>query len=191
MTLASVRSMSSRSFVYTPPDSIFKLARIVLVPGASIKPDVMLRVLRGLWRMTPTTRIVIIDNGSVTPEMLGSNMRIADLSELPLRPYGNAKGGKAVVATSLLHDVDGCITLASFDDVEDPAKEIPSLAVLSTLTPGNPSHENVFNTLGQFLNGTIVDIGDKVIWGDDFFVVEGEAYQQLGTQPPKLLDRLK
>lgn len=163
----------------------------MLVPGASIKPDVMLRVLRGLWRMTPTTRIVVVDNGSVVPEMLGSNMRIAQLAELPLRPYGNSKGGKAVVATSLLHDVDGCITLASVDDVSDPAKDSPSLSALATLSPGNPSHENVFNTLGQFLNGTIVDVGDKVIWGDDFFVVEHEAYQHLNIKPPALLERLK
>lgn len=107
--LAAVKSSNSESFVYTPPDSAFGAARILVKPNlgypvgppATISMAVLGAVLRGLRRASPLGRILIVEGVCSTAttaeifqqrglyEMLDGEMRTADADALIMKAYPN------------------------------------------------------------------------------------------------------
>lgn len=106
---AAIKTASSSSFVYTPPDAAFNAARILVKPNlgyrapnpATVSLPVLTAVLRGLRRASPRARILIVE-GSTSPgsaydlyayhglaELLDEETRLADAEELLLKDYPN------------------------------------------------------------------------------------------------------
>lgn len=96
--LAAVRTASVESFVYTPPDSAFGAARVLVKvamgypkpPPATVSVPVLRKVIAGLRRAAPHARIVIMEgttstlNAEQTFEKLGVTSLLDDFEEVVL-----------------------------------------------------------------------------------------------------------
>ncbi|MBC8098839.1 MAG: hypothetical protein H7Y11_05315 [Armatimonadetes bacterium] len=182
MKYATIRSAKPSGFAYTPPDSIYGVVRVLLVIG-TVQPSILANMLRGLWRLTPLTRILVTDNDALAPTMLNENMRPVDLALLPMRPYASATGGR-VIAPSLLAEVDACLTLttAPAGDLSAP----PSLGVLRALAATPTDIETAYHALGTYFAGGLVDAGETLFWGDDLQAVDAAVYAARGLAFPNL-----
>lgn len=107
--LAMVKTASSESFVYTPPDAAFGATLILVKPNlaypvkapATVSIPVLAAVLRGLRRASPVGRIVIAegvtsDKGPLEIfeklgvfELIDEEMRIGNIDELMMDDYRN------------------------------------------------------------------------------------------------------
>lgn len=181
MKLSSIRSATTGGFVYTPPASTYGVVRVLVIAG-TVSPDVLANVLRGFWRFTPLTRVLVVENEALAPTMMNENMRSVDLSVLPMRPYDSRlpEVKKKVFASSLLAEVDACITLNTLDTASDTS---PSLDVLRSLTPNKADPRVAYACIGDLFAGALVVAGDKVVWGDDLLGVDETAYRAI-QQPP-------
>jgi hypothetical protein len=172
---SSTRSAKPTGFAYTPPGSVYGMVR-VLVVADQIKPEVLANVLRGFWRFTPLTRVLVAENDALAPTMMNANMQSVDLRIMPMRPYLNryVDPPVQVIAPALLAEVDACIALntLSGEDFSIP----PSLAVVRGLTQNNASLIDTFLAVGHLFAGSLVDVGDKLIWGDNLLDVDEAAY---------------
>lgn len=187
--LLSIRSMRASSFAYTPPDAVYGTMRCLLVTGNVEKP-ILREVIKGFWRLSPATRLMITMSDALEENMLGTNMRAVDLEALPKRPFVNrARAGKFVTAAPLLSEVDCCVALVSAGDAPDVP---PALSVLASLSPVPVSPADAYAALGHLFVGACVHAGDHVIWGDDPLEVDRAVYRTLGQpEPQSLIDTVE
>ncbi|HEX2619874.1 MAG TPA: hypothetical protein VHL11_07000 [Phototrophicaceae bacterium] len=177
---SSIRTATAGSFVYTPPTHVARVVRVLVIAG-TVKPDVLANVLRGFWRFTPITRVLIAEHEALATTMMNENMRPVDLDSLPMRPYESRLPGSKVkvIAPTLLAEVDTCIVLNTLDD----AQVSPSLAVIQSLTQNNASPQDAYFCIGDLFAGSVVDTGDKIVWGDNLLDVDATAYR-VANHPP-------
>ena len=187
---ASLKSISAKSFAYTPPESIYGTVR-VLVTTQNVRPPVLAAVLRGLWRFSPHTRVLLEETEALEEWMLGANMVVVDLESVPKRPFPSRLEGETghVYASHLLTDVAGCISVASIS-ADDPPAVPPSLDVVQQITLKSKSPAHAFACVGPFFAGAVVDVGEKVIWGDDLIAVDQAAYRAIDAPVPPALAKL-
>lgn len=188
---STVQVSSPSSFAYTPPARIYGAVRVLVVAN-HISPKTLAAVLRGLWRYTPLTRVLVAEHESLAPDMMNDQMRSVDFSTLPMRVYKN-RAPQAKVTTlsapTLLAEVDACIALNTLtpDDLNTP----PSLAVLGDLVNEWVDAVDAYYALGHLFAGSLVDTGEKLVWGDDLISVDTTAYRTAGYAPAASLASLK
>lgn len=189
MKLSALYATSARAFTYMPPAASYGTVRVLVVIGETVRAPVLKEVLRGLWRYTPHTRVLITDHPALEPErMLGANMAVVDLDTLPLRPYLSPLVTRPVNGSTLLSDVALCISVVSVE-ASAPLAQSPSLAVMRGLAPAPVSAHDAYFTLGATFGGAVVDTGERVHWGDDPLEVDLAVYRALGQPPdPALTD---
>jgi hypothetical protein len=187
---SSTRSATDTGFAYTPPASVYGAVR-VLVIAKTIKPEIMANVLRGFWRFTPLTRLLIVENEALAPTMMNDNMRPVDLSTLPMRPYLNryVDPPKQIIAPSLLAEVDACITLNTL--TPDNLSELPSLTVMREQAQNNTELMDTYLAIGHLFAGGVVDCGSKIIWGDNLLDVDEAAHLAVGEPRPEMITTLR
>lgn len=179
---------ASANFAYTPPQAIYGAVR-VLVIVEEVRPETLAAVLRGFWRFTPHTRVLITEHPALAPTMMNGNMRPVDLSVLPMRPYESRLSqpkGK-VIASTLLAEVGLCITLNSY---RDPTIA-PSLAAMQSLTSGATDPITTYFSLGQLFVGGLVEVGDQLVWGDDLIEVDQRVAQVAGDAAINPLSQIR
>lgn len=187
-SLLSLRSSTLSGFAYTPPDTIYRKDRVLLITG-DVDKAILREVIMGFWRMSPTTRLLVVESDALEPNMLGANMRAVDLDTLPKRPFvSRLNAGKFVMASPLLAEVDACFTLVS-SPTALPA-EPPSLSVMASLSPVPVSPLQAYLSLGHLFAGAAVHFGDKVLWGDDPLEVDRAVYRTLQQPTPQSLNEV-
>ena len=186
-----VHTASRTSFSYTPPQSVYGAVR-VLVIADRVQEEVLANVLRGFWRFTPLTRVLIAEHEALAPTMLNDNMRPVDLSELPMRPYANRVGdaGKKVIAPTLMAEVDACVVINTFDGESGTLPSLEALCSVST-TPAATDPVDAFFALRHLIAGSVVDAGEKIVWGDDLLDVDRTVYTAVNQTPPPQIADLK
>jgi hypothetical protein len=191
LSYSIVHTANRASFSYTPPQRVYGVIRVLVIVD-QIPEDVLANVLRGFWRYTPLTRILVTENEALVPSMMNDNMRSVDLSVLPMRPYENriTEAGGKVIAPGLLAEVDACVVVSTLNA---EAGALPSLDALRTVSP-NPDGTDAqvaFLALRHLIAGSVVDTGDKIVWGDDLLDVDGTAYSAVKVSPLPTLKALQ
>jgi len=185
---SSLRSARKTAFAYTPPDSVAGAVRALLIVG-TVKPAILAEVLRGFWRLAPTTRLLVTMNDALQESMLGANMRAVELDALPNRPFVSRADAKRFVSASpLLSDVNLCITLTSADE---SLTVPPSLGVLAGLSPVPVDAKDAYFALGHMFVGAIVAVGEQVLWGDDLLDVDAAVYRALNLPADPMLQTIR
>ncbi len=185
---SSLRSARKTAFAYTPPDTIAGAVRALLIVG-TVKPAILAEVLRGFWRLAPTTRLLVTMNDALQESMLGANMRAVDLNALPNRPFvSRADPKRFVSAPPLLADVGLCVTLTSADE---SLTVPPSLGILAGLSPVPVDAKDAYFALGHMFVGAAVVVGQQVIWGDDLLDVDAAVYRALNIPVDPVLQAIR
>lgn len=197
--MASVtKTAQASAFAYTPPESIYNAVRVLVTTAPSVDVEVLRIVLRGIWRMTPHTRVLVTPTPGLAEWMLGGNMTIVDLDLLPLRPYpSRVEGLPTVMASHLINDCGGCIHVASVT-AETLTDIPPSLAGLRALCASGLAELSdtdaltaAYFALRDQFAGSVVDTGEQVTWCDDLLDTDTSAYRLLGQPTPLLLAGLR
>lgn len=193
-SLSITRTGAAATFAYTPPMKIYGGVRSLLALSETVDATVLAAALRGFWRFSPHTRTLVTQNPALEPWMLGANMAEVDLDPLPLRPY--AAHGKTVtrpvVASHLFADCDASVSLISLSADELAGLALPpSLSVMVSYCRVNTDPTMVYAALQPYIAGSIVHIGEKVVWGDDILDVDTTAYRLAGMPPHPLLAELR
>ena len=129
--LASIKSMKSEQFVYTPPLSAYDAIRVVIKADLeNVSATLMQKVLQGLRRANRGGRFLIIMDS--TPEksaqelfdqsgiaqFMDDNMRATDVQEYPMEQYDNKLekpiGYEQVPAPFLIGEAECQITVSKF-----------------------------------------------------------------------------
>lgn len=188
--ISVTRSSKLGSFAYTPPSSIFRTVRVLLTLSQSAQAPVIAAALRGLWRFSPLTRVLVTEHPALEAWMLGANMVTVDVDALPSRPYVpiGSTTARPVMASHLFGDCYGCITLCAVDPAALDAP--PSLSTIAEYVRGNTDLSAVYHTMRTYFVGAIVQVGEQVIWGDDLLEVDRAVYQKLGKPIPSILNEL-
>jgi hypothetical protein len=190
--LPMLKSARRDAFAYTPPMSIYGVNRVLVTAGAA-NPRILAEVLRGLWRFSPHTNIVVAENEALEPKMLCANMQTFKMDSLPPSRYPLQMTGVEtdvkIAASSFLAQVNGCISVVSLrnGDLSQP----PTLDHLSSLTEDHVNPLEAYFSIGSHFVGAVVDTGEKVYWGDDLLEVDEAAYRALGQPLPIMLREIR
>jgi hypothetical protein len=190
-TYTIVHTANRSSFSYTPPQRIYGVVRVLVIVD-QVQEDVLANVLRGFWRYTPLTRVLVTEHELLVPSMMNENMRAVDLSTLPMRPYENrvTESGGKFIAPALLAEVDACVVVSTLNA---EAGTLPSLDALRALSP-NPDGTDArvaFLAVRHLIAGSVIDTGDKIIWGDDLLEVDATAYATVKVSAPPALKEIR
>lgn len=190
-TLSVTRTGNLETFAYTPPARIFRTVRVLLTLASNADPRAYAAALRGIWRFSPITRALVTAHPGIQDWMLGANMAVVDLEGLPMRPYveQGQVTARPVMASHLFMDCDGAMTLGSVtpDTIDLP----PSVATMVEYARGNTDPSAVYKALSPYFAGAIVQVGEKVIWGDDILEVDAAAYRMAGKPVHPLIAELR
>jgi hypothetical protein len=186
-----VHTANRASFSYTPPQRVYGVIRVLVILD-QVQEDLLANVLRGFWRYTPLTRILVTEHEMLMPSMMNENMRGVDLSTLPMRPYENrlTEAGGKVIAPGLMAEVDACVVVSTLNA---EAGTLPSLEALRTVSP-NPAGVDIpaaYFALRHLIAGSVIDTGEKIVWGDDLLQVDSTAYSAVKASTPPLLKDLR
>lgn len=185
------RSGKLEGFAYTPPSSIFRTVRVLLTLPQSAQAPALAAALRGLWRFTPLTRVLVTEHPAIEAWMLGANMAVADVDALPARPYVpiGSTTARSVFASHLFSDCNGCITLCSVDPATLDAP--PSISTIAEYVRGSTDLSAIYRTMRTYFVGAIVQVGEHVIWGDDLLDVDAAVYRLVGRPEHPVLSELR
>jgi hypothetical protein len=175
--LAAVRTASTGSFVYTPPDAAFGAARILVKPAmgypkpppATVSLPVLQKVLTGLRRAAPHARIVVMEgttsdlNALETFEALGvtemidhmDEVVLADAEDLLLAEYPNISPEpvkyEEMVAPQYIGEFDCVISVSAFKRtmLQDDPLISASLKNLYGVFPRERYHSRSQKSRGQ------------------------------------------
>lgn len=182
---------NAATFAYTPPMKVYGGVRVLLALAANADPIVFAAALRGLWRFTPLTRALVTQHPQLQDWMLGANMAVVDMDSIPLRPYlaEGKMSARPVMASHLFMDCDGCIAVSTVtpDTLDAP----PSLSTMAEYARGITDLGAVYRAMSPYFAGSIVQIGDKVVWGDDILEVDATVYRLAGKPVYPLIEELR
>jgi hypothetical protein len=190
-TPSVTRTGSAETFAYTPPQRIYRTVRVLFAPSAACDAHTLAAALRGIWRFTPLTRALVVQHPALEGWMLGANMAAVDLDALPLRPFvpPGQTSTRPIHASHLFADCDGSIALTTV--VPDALDAPPSLAAMAEYASGASDLAAVFRALGPYFAGSIVRLGDRVVWGDDILDVDATVYRLAGKPVHPLIVQLR
>lgn len=196
-TTSITKTAKTETFAYTSPDAIYNKVRVLVTTSPGVNIELLRIVLRGIWRFSPHTRVLIVKTAGLTEWMLGGNMIEVDLDLLPLRPYPSRMGGLPTVSAShLINDCDGCIHVASV--TAETLNQPPSLLGLRDLCASglddlddDEALKAAYFTLGTQFVGSVVDTGEQITWSDDLLDTDASAYRLLGLEAPPLLTQIR
>jgi hypothetical protein len=215
--LASIKTANRESFAYTPPDAAFGALRtLIILDCAQVEVAVLASVLRGIRRVNPLGRIVMIDrvaSESAFEEagivaLLDKEMRIAPVEALLMQHYRNhspePKHYITMTAPGYVGEYECVISLGNQNGalhnlvrVVTEARAITdegSTRVILTQINDSSVLCDVFFTLGQFVHGVVVDTGaagGKIIWGDNLLTVDETAFRLTGQSKPDFLNEIR
>lgn len=218
--LTSVRSAKTESFVYVPPDAAFGATRIIIKPTigyikgppVTVSMTVLGAVLRGVRRANPGARILIIEgtNGKFEPleilkssgllEIMDDNMRLANVEDLPMKPYINPLPEpykfSEIIAPELFEEYDCRISVSAFKQATrdgNPYVEASMQNLYGLLPrehyalPDDPTERgqltgddapdilrDLYFTLGHLFEGFVVDLNEMLV-SDTARVDRGES----------------
>lgn len=180
--MAAVTSAKRATFAYTLPLPVYDAPRVLLQASDTTPADVLLGMLRGIRRATPFTRILVLESVAFDREaMMDDNTLVIDTNILPQRHYGG------VIAPALLAEVGTCISITALTANETAP---PTLVNLQQLTTQANDLAAVYQAIGHVFVGSVVAVGEQVMWGDDVLAVEQAAYRLVQTAPPDVLHQL-
>jgi hypothetical protein len=220
--LAGVLNATLAQFVYTPPQEAYGAARTLvclnlgyrLGASSAVNWGTVGAVLRGLRRVSPHGRILMVDNvcpSSGAPaiyerlgiyDALDAEMRLATTDDLVLADYRNPSPllHEVISAPAYLDEFDCVIGVTTFEADANGIKG--AVAHLYHALPcGSPvkphegvstRHHDIYHTLAHTIDGMVLEyrVGQElnVAWGDDLLAVD-EATCILTNTP--LTDDLK
>ncbi len=213
--LAVIKQALLETFVYTPPLSAYKAARVLLFAnlgyalGASpaINWGTLSAVLRGIRRVTPLGRILIVDKicppsaaasifaRSGIQAALDAEMRIAPLDDLVMTAYPNPAPTQpdriTLRAPAYLSEFDSVIVVTTDSAIGYLRHLIPCQDTLSQETEAT-QHHDAFFTFGKFIHSAVVEHAShpqqiKVTWGEDLLALEQMLFS---TNMPLYLQKL-
>jgi len=224
--LASVKNTRLESFVYTPPPQAYGAIRTLVClnlgykVGASpaLNWGTVAGVLRGLRRVTPKGRILLVD--TICPssgadalftklgirEAIDEETRIATTDDLILVPYTNpmtqAITHQAINAPAYLDEFDCVINVTTFEATPKETKGAIThlyhwLPCDSPIKPteGDTRHHDIYHTLGRYVDGVVVEytLGQSinVAWGENALAVDEGVCTLTKTPLPNHLKALK
>jgi len=182
--ITAVNNAKTASFAYIPPAVAFNAPRIIVKPnlGYPKKPPVVISmrvlegVLRGLRRVNPSARILIIEGAcskvammdlfkrSGIDDLLDDGMQVADAEELPLRDYPNLLPEpikyKTMRAPAVLGDYECLISVGAFKRTTLKGEPLisASLKNLYGLFPRDFYHGRSPNARGQLHQPSVPEI---------------------------------
>lgn len=214
--LSTVKQSPLDHFVYTPPLSAYNAARVLLFvnlgyaigANPAVNWGTVSAVLRGIRRVTPRGRILIVDKICPVsaaqsiferlglPNALDNEMRIAPLDDLIMTQYKNPLQQpyeqSEFSAPAYLSEFDSVIIVTSHADQRAGISYLSNLLPCSVPTPKEPQsglYHDLFSTFGSYIHSTIVEVTKspsdiQIIWGEDLLSVDKTACA--GTSPEYL-----
>ncbi len=204
--LMSIKSMPLKQFAYTPPPATYDAVRVLIKADLQrVSETLMLKVLRGIRRADPGTRVLVIvnDEGETAAKdifdtsgierLLDGNMQGIAATALDPNFYPNRLEKpdlyRTVIAPALLDEVDCRISVSAVNP-----GDLPALRTIRGLIPPVPHHDtglkDLYFSLGWRFDGAVIEVGDTVVWGDDLLGVEEAALRQSGAEVPALLNEM-
>lgn len=203
-----VNNAPIESFVYTPPDQAHGAARILVKPNLLSRPEapgvvnaaVLGSVLRGLRRAAPVARIVIVEQGHDATsasqlfqqhdmdQILDQEMRLGDIPQMLMSDY--ITSSKPVIAPEAIKDYDCVICVAALHTAPDLTGSVHNLVGLlsHSLYPDRASLTTaeslklIQEAFGHHIDGAVVVVNNRVLWGDDMAAVDTEAQRLAGAE---------
>lgn len=203
--LASIKSMKTEQFVYTPPLIAYDAMRVVIKADLdAVSPLVMNKVLSGLRRANRGGRfLLIMDN---TPErsaqtrfeesgvaqFMDEDMRATDVLEYPMEQYANKLtnpiGYESVPAPFLVGEAECQITVTKF--TRESITTVSTLQGIMPEAPQNLDVRDIYFTIGHLYHGAVLECDDQVFWGDDLLAVYEAGLNASGHAVPDILKEL-
>jgi hypothetical protein len=202
-----VNNAAIDSFAYTPPDQAHAAARILVKPNLFSRPEipgivsttVLGAVLRGLRRAAPMARIVIVEQGYGAmnaiqlfqqyeiDEILDQEMRLGDIPQMLMSDYPTST--KLVIAPEAIKDYDCVISVAALHTTPFVSASVHNLVGLlsQSLYPDREALvtseglQMVEEAFGLHIDGAVVVVNERVLWGDDVAAVDAEAQRLAGV----------
>ena len=205
--LASIKSMKTEQFVYTPPLKAYDALRVVIKADlANVSAILMQKVLQGLRRANRGGRFLIIMDS--TPEksaqelfeesgiaaFMDDNMRATDVKEYPMQQYDNKLenpiGYESVPAPFLIAEAEAQITVSKFSP--DSITTVGTLQGIMPEAPDNLDVRDIYFTIGHLYDGAVLETDEQVLWGDDLLTVYEAGLNLTGNSASDTLkDMLK
>jgi hypothetical protein len=215
--LASVKVAQRSSFVYTPPDAAFGALRtLIKIDAKTVGLETLGSVLRGLRRVNPLGRIVIVDRFETREafeatgfiDLMDDEMRATTITNLTMQNYRNLSPQPErylMVTAPVYFEEYECVL--SITGLQAEGAALANLAnvfvegqVKNTAESERIEIEqinelaDVYFTVGHLVDGAVVDLGtalDKVVWGDDLLAVDETAYRLADSPAPAYIETIR
>jgi hypothetical protein len=201
--LATVKVAQRSSFVYTPPDAAFGALRtLIKIDAKSVGLETLGAVLRGLRRVNPLGRIVLVDRfasreafeATGFSDLMDDEMRATTITNLTMQPYRNLSPQpeqyRTVTAPTYFGEYECVLSLSSLTSSGAALANLANVFIEGRIKEDDESERieieridelaDVYFSVGHFVHGAVVDLGatvDKVVWGDDLLAVDEAAYR--------------
>lgn len=215
--LASIKTANSKSFGYTPPDAAFGALRtLIKIDAKTIQLQTLGAILRGLRRVNPQGRLVIVDRFASREafevsgiiDLMDDEMRASTITNLTMQNYRNLspqpENYLTLTAPSYLGDYECVISVSGFTEKGAALANLANVFVEGRLKLDDESERidieqvdelaDVYYSIGHFVHGAVVDLGeshDKVVWGDDLLAVDETAYRIAGESIPDTFNTIR
>jgi hypothetical protein len=215
--LAAVKVAQHSSFVYMPPDAAFGALRtLIKIDANTVSPATLGSVLRGLRRVNPLGRIVLVDrfdsreafDATGFIDLMDDEMRATTITNLTMQNYRNLSPQPeqylTVTAPSYFGEYECVLSLTSLDSTGASLVNLTNVFVEGRVKTADESERiaieridelaDVYFSVGHLLHGAVVDLGatvDKVVWGDDLLAVDETAHRLAEKPAPEYISAIR
>lgn len=215
--LASVKVAQRSSFVYIPPDAAFGALRtLVKIDAKTVGLETLGSILRGLRRVNPLGRIVIVDRFDSREafeatgyiDVMDDEMRATTITNLTMQNYRNLSPEPeqylTVTAPSYFAEYECVLSVTGLNANGAALANLTDVFVEGRIKTADKSERieveqinelaDVYFTVGHFVHGAVVDLGtsvDKVVWGDDLLAVDETAFRLAEKPAPEYIQSIR
>jgi hypothetical protein len=215
--LAAVKVAQRSSFVYMPPDAAFGALRtLIKIDANTVSVATLGAVLRGLRRVNPLGRIVLVDrfdsreafDATGFIDLMDDEMRATTINNLTMQNYRNLSPQPeqylTVTAPSYFGNYECVLSLTGLQAESASLANLTNVFVEGRVKTAAESERveikridelaDVYFTVGHLLHGAVVDLGataDKVVWGDDLLAVDETAYRLAEKPAPEYISVIR
>ena len=215
--LASIKTANSSAFSYTPPDAAFGALRtLIKVDAEAVQLETIGAVLRGLRRVNPHGRLVLVDrfasreafDATGIIDHMDDEMRATTITNLVMQNYRNLSPQpqryltltaptylgeyECVISVSGVHAKGASLANLCNVFTEGRIKEVDESERIAVEQVDELA--DVYFTVGHFVHGAVVDLGataDKIVWGDDMLTVDETAFRMVGEPVPDYINMIR
>jgi hypothetical protein len=215
--LAAVKVAQRSSFVYIPPDVAFGALRtLIKIDTKTVGLETLGSVLRGLRRVNPLGRIVLVDRFDSREafeatgflDLMDDEMRATTIANLTMQNYRNLSPQPdrylTVTAPAYFGEYECVLTVTGLASDSASLANLANVFVEGRIKEGGKSERieieridelaDVYFTVGHRVHGAVVDLGatvDKVVWGDDLLAVDETAYRLAENSAPEYIQTIR